>query len=276
MNSIGAAWLAAQQRIDRLDARLLVQFVAGCSHADLIARPERALSLEQLAWLESLVSRRAGGEPLAYLLGSAEFYGREFAVTSAVLIPRPETEGLVEMALERLRGLEAPRVLDLGTGSGIIAVTLALEKPAARVTAVDVSPEALDVARGNAGRLGARVDFRPGSWFGPVAGERFDLIVSNPPYVALDDPHLEMNGLPYEPQIALTDGIAEGDGLACIRSIVAGAPAHLAPGGWLLFEHGYDQGVASRNLLQAMQFQCILTQPDLAGIDRISGGRLYP
>jgi release factor glutamine methyltransferase len=273
-NSIGAAWLAAQHRIDRLDARLLVQHVAGCSHADLISRPERPLSLEQLAWLESLVSRRAGGEPLAYLLGTAEFYGREFAVSPAVLIPRPETEELVGLALEKVKDIESPRILDLGTGSGIIAVTLALEKPAARVMAVDVSPEALEMARGNAERLGARVDFRPGSWFDPVTGGRFDLIVSNPPYVALGDPHLEMNGLPFEPQIALTDGLAVGRGLSCIRAIVAGAPGHLLPGGWLLFEHGYDQGEASRNFLQQKQFKCIFTQPDLAGIDRISGGQI--
>ncbi|MBS1190338.1 MAG: [protein release factor]-glutamine N5-methyltransferase [Rhodocyclaceae bacterium] len=273
-HAIGEAWLAAQQRIDRLDARLLVQHVAGCSHADLIARPEKPLTLEQLSWLESLVTRRAEGEPLAYLLESAEFYGRSFTVSPAVLIPRPETEELVALALDRLAGIPAPRVLDLGTGSGIIAITLALEKPAARVTAVDISPAALEVARGNAERLGARVDFRPGSWFGPVAGERFDLVVSNPPYVAQGDPHLEMNGLPFEPRGALTDGVAQGDGLAYIRAIVAGAPDHLAPGGWLLFEHGYDQGEKSRNLLQAKQFKCILTQPDLAGIDRISGGRL--
>lgn len=273
-NSIGAAWLSAQKRIDRLDARLLLQHVAGCSHADLIARPEQPLSLEQWANLESLVSRRAEGEPLAYLVGSAEFYGREFAVSPAVLIPRPETEGLVELALERVAGIDSPRILDLGTGSGIIAVTLALENPAARITAVDISPEALVIARGNAERLGARVDFRPGSWFGPVAGERFDLIVSNPPYVALGDPHLELNGLPFEPQIALTDGVADAQGLACIRAIVAGAPAHLAAGGWLLFEHGYDQGEGSRNLLQAMMFKYVLTQPDLAGIDRISGGQI--
>ncbi|HZX32111.1 MAG TPA: peptide chain release factor N(5)-glutamine methyltransferase [Rhodocyclaceae bacterium] len=274
INSIGAAWLAAQQRIDRLDARLLIQHVAGCRHADFIARPELPLSLEQLARLEILISRRADGEPLAYLLGSAEFYGREFAVSPAVLIPRPETEGLVTLALDRVKGMESPRILDLGTGSGIIAVTLALEKPGARVTAVDVSPEALEMARGNAERLGARVDFRLGSWFGTVAGERFDLIVSNPPYVALGDPHLEQNGLPFEPQIALTDGVAGAGGLACIRAIVGGAPEHLEPGGWLLFEHGYDQGEDSRNLLQGMQFKCILTQRDLAGIDRISGGQI--
>lgn len=273
-NSIGAAWLAAQQRIDRLDARLLIQHVAGCSHADLISRPEQPLNLEQLAWLESLVARRAGGEPLAYLLGTAEFFGREFAVSPAVLIPRPETEGLVELALKRIKDIESPRILDLGTGSGIIAVTLALEKPAARVTAVDLSPEALETARGNGERLGARVDFRLGSWFEPVEGERYDLIVSNPPYVALGDPHLELDGLPFEPQIALTDGMADGQGLSCIRAIVAGAPGHLVPGGWLLFEHGYDQGEASRNFLQQKQFKCIFTQPDLAGIDRISGGQV--
>lgn len=272
--TIGAAWLAAQQRIDRLDARLLVQHVAACSHADLISHPERQLSVEQEVWLKSLVARRAGGEPLAYLVGSAGFHGREFAVSPAVLIPRPDTEELVAQALEKLQGRTSPRILDLGTGSGIVAVTLALERPDARVTAVDISPEAIEVARGNAERLGARVDFRLGSWFAPVDVERFDLIVSNPPYVAHGDPHLEFDGLPYEPQIALTDGIAGGDGLACIRAIVAGAPACLEPGGWLLFEHGYDQGDASRNLLASNGFLAVFTQPDLAGNDRVSGGRL--
>lgn len=270
----GAAWRQAEERIDRLDARLLVQHVCGCRHAELIAYPERLLSPAEAELFGSLVARRAGGEPLAYILGSAGFHGREFAVNSAVLIPRPETEVLVELALERLRGLTAPAVLDLGTGSGIVAVTLALECPDARVTAVDLSPEALEVASGNASSLGARVDFRAGSWFGPVAGECYDLVVSNPPYVVHGDPHLELNGLPYEPQMALTDGIPEGDGLACIRAIVAGAPTHLVPGGWLLFEHGYDQGAASRNLLQAAGFKNVLTQTDLAGIDRVSGGQI--
>lgn len=270
----GAAWRQAEERIDRLDARLLVQHVCGCRHAELIAYPERLLSPAEAELFGSLVARRAGGEPLAYILGSAGFHGREFAVNSAVLIPRPETEVLVELALERLRGLTAPAVLDLGTGSGIVAVTLALECPDARVTAVDLSPEALEVASGNASSLGARVDFRAGSWFGPVAGECYDLVVSNPPYVVHGDPHLELNGLPYEPQMALTDGIPEGDGLACIRAIVADAPTHLVPGGWLLFEHGYDQGAASRNLLQAAGFKNVLTQTDLAGIDRVSGGQI--
>ena len=270
----GAAWRQAQERIDRLDARLLVQHVCACRHADLIARPEVAMTPEQTAWFDSLVVRRAGGEPLAYLLGSAGFHGREFAVSPAVLIPRPETEVLVELALERLRGLAAPAVVDLGTGSGIVAITLALECPAARVSAVELSPEALEVARGNAERLHAAVDFHAGSWFDPLAGRCFDLVVSNPPYVAHGDPHLELNGLPFEPQGALTDGIAEGDGLACIRTIVAGAPAHLQPGGWLLFEHGYDQGGTSRNLLLVAGFKNVFTQTDLAGIDRVSGGQI--
>lgn len=273
-DSIGSAWVAAEQAIDRLDARLLVQHVAGCSHATLIARPERLLEPEQVTWLDSLVLRRAGGEPLAYLLGSAGFRGREFAVSPAVLIPRPETEELVEAVLSRLPGIAAPRLADLGTGSGILAVTLKLEWPETAVVAVDISPEALEVARDNARRLGAAVDFRAGNWFEPLAGERFDILVSNPPYVADGDPHLEMNGLPFEPQVALTDGIEGGDGLACIRAIVAGAARHLQPEGWLVFEHGYDQGESSRNLLRSAGFKSVFTQPDLAGIDRISGGQI--
>ena len=272
--SLGAALQAARQRVDRLDARLLVQHVTGCSHVDLIAKPEMLLSPEQQTMLDALVSRRAAGEPLAYLVGHAECRGRSFTVSPAVLIPRPETEVLVEQSLERLKDKEAPRILDLGTGSGIVAISLALEKPRARVTAVDISPEALAVAQQNAENLNARIDFRQGSWFKPVDGETFDLIVSNPPYVALGDPHLQLNGLPFEPAIALTDGVPDGAGLACIRAIVAGAPAHLVPDAWLLFEHGYDQGESSRNLLQANGFKYLFTQPDLAGIDRVSGGRI--
>lgn len=270
----GAAWRQAEERIDRLDARLLLQHAATCSHADLIAHPEKVLTHEQIVWFESLVARRAGGEPLAYILGSAGFYGREFAVTPAVLIPRPETEGLVDRALATLRGLERPRVADLGTGSGAIAITLALARPDARLVAVELSPEALEVAGDNAARLAAAVDFRAGSWYEPLVSECFDLIVSNPPYVVHGDPHLEMNGLPFEPQGALTDGIAGGDGLSCIRAIVAGAADHLKPGAWLWFEHGFNQGLACRNLLQAAGFKNVLTETDLAGIDRISGGQI--
>ena len=274
MTTLGEALAFARQRIDRLDARLLLQYATGCSHADLLARPEMPVigpAGEQfVAWVE----RRAAGEPLAYLLGEAEFRGRVFQVSPAVLIPRPETEVLIELALEELAGRAAADVVDLGTGSGIVAVSLALECPVATVSAVDLSPGALAVARNNAGRLGAKVDFHEGDWFAPLAGRRFDLIVSNPPYVAEGDPHLELNGLPHEPRLALTDQEPGGNGLACIRRIVADAAAHLNPGGWLLFEHGYDQGEASRNLLAAAGFKEAFTHPDLAGIARVSGAHL--
>ncbi|MBK7900299.1 MAG: peptide chain release factor N(5)-glutamine methyltransferase [Azonexus sp.] len=270
----GAAWRRAAELIDRLDARLIVQHAAACSHADLIARPEKVLTEDQGVWLDSLVARRQAGEPLAYLLGRAGFFGREFAVTPAVLIPRPETEGLVERALKTLVGMAEPHILDLGTGSGVIAVTLALERPGARVVAVDLSPEALVVAADNAAALGAAVDFRAGDWYGPLPGERFDLVVANPPYIEFDDPHLDHDGLPFEPQGALTDGVAGGDGLAAVRTVVRGAPAHLRPGGWLWFEHGHDQGAACRNLLRGAGFKDVLTQTDLAGSERISGGQI--
>ncbi len=269
--SLGAALAAARQRIDRLDARLLLQYASGCTHADLLARPEMVLGAPARAQFAEWVARRAAGEPLAYLVGEAEFGGRVFQVSPAVLIPRPDTEVLVELALARLQGMENPDVLDLGTGSGIVAVSLALECPAARVVAVDVSPAALAVAANNAGRLGAAVDFVASDWFAALAGRRFDLIAANPPYIAADDPHLAGDGLPFEPQTALTDG---GDGLACLRRIVAGAGAHLRPGGWLLLEHGHEQGAACRNLLAAAGFQGVFTHPDLAGSDRVSGAHL--
>jgi release factor glutamine methyltransferase len=265
------ALTAARQKIDRLDARLLLQYATGCSHADLLARAETPVGEPSCAQFAEWVERRAAGEPLAYIVGEAEFRGRVFQVSPEVLIPRPETEVLIELALEKLHGLGAPRILDLGTGSGIVAISLALECPSATLVAVDVERGAISIARNNAGRLGATIDFRQGDWFAPVSGETFDLIVSNPPYVAEGDPHLERDGLPFEPRIALTDGAAGGDGLACIRHIVATAPSHLKPGGWLLFEHGYDQGAASRNLLSAAALKSPTTFPDLAGIDRVSG-----
>ena len=269
--TLGEALAAARNRIERLDARLLLEYATGCTHADLLARPETEIIAPAAAQFMDWVERRAGGEPLAYLVGEAEFRGRVFQVSPDVLIPRPETEVLIELALERLRDFATPRVADLGTGSGIIAISLALESPKTQIVAVDCSKEAISIARTNAGRLRAAVDFRIGHWFDPLGDAKFELIVSNPPYVAANDPHLALNGLPHEPQGALTDG---ADGLSCIREIVAGAAAHLVPGGWLLFEHGYDQGEASRNLLTAAGFKSAFTQPDLAGIPRVSGGQL--
>ncbi len=271
MTTLGEALAFARAKIDRLDARLLLEHVTGCTHADLLARPETPVIGPAYEQFAEWVVRRAAGQPLAYLVGEAEFRGRVFQVSPAVLIPRPETEVLIELALDRMRALAAPKVVDLGTGSGIVAVSLALECPQASIATVDLSQEAIAVARNNAGRLGAKVDFFQGDWFVPLAGQRFDLVVSNPPYVAAGDPHLALNGLPHEPQMALTDG---ADGLDCIRRIVADAPLHLNSGGWLLVEHGYDQGEACRNLLTAAGFKSASTFPDLAGIDRVSGAHL--
>lgn len=271
---IGDVWRRASQRIDRLDARLLLEFVSRCSHADLIAHPEREMAPEQLANFDALLCRREAGEPLAYLVGSAWFHDLEFAVTPDVLIPRPDTEVLVKLAMARMQGRTNPRVVDLGTGSGIIAVMLARLCPEARLCAVDISSAALAVARHNAERHGVTVRFLEGSWFAPLGDERFDLIVSNPPYVAAGDPHLQQNGLPFEPQTALTDGVVGGDGLACIRELVAGARQHLLPGGWLLIEHGYDQAVKARELLEQAGFSGVDSWRDEAAIERVSGGFL--
>lgn len=255
----------------RLEARLLIEYVTGCRHAELLMHPEQVLGAEAQGRFDELLARRLSGEPVSYLLGKAEFFGRVFLVSPAVLIPRPETEILVDLALQALERENERRVVDLGTGSGVIAVSLALACPQAAVMAVDLSGEALEIARANAARFGALVNFCAGDWFAPLAGERFDLIVSNPPYIADGDPHLARDGLPCEPQMALTAGY---DGLDCIRRIVGEAPMHLNPGGRLLFEHGYDQGAACRNLLASAGFKEVFTHPDLAGIDRVSGGYL--
>ena len=271
---IGAAWRRASQRIDRLDARLLLEHVCGCRHADLIAHPERELADVQSGRFEAFLERREVGEPLAYLVGNAFFYGLEFAVSPDVLIPRDDTEVLVDQALERARALRRPTIADLGTGAGIVAIVLAKLCPEAVVTAVDLSSAALSIARKNAERHGVNIVFFEGDWYSPVLEKRFDLIVSNPPYVVAGDTHLAQNGLPFEPQMALTDGVADGDGLACIRAIVKDAPAHLLPGGWLLVEHGYDQAVQVRDMLEAAGFSAVGSWRDSAGIERASGGSL--
>lgn len=271
---IGEALRRASRRIERLDARLLLQHVAHCSHAILIAHAERGLTAEQAAQFEGLVARREAGEPLAYLLGSVFFHDLEFAVTPAVLIPRPDTEVLVDQAARLAGSWARPRIVDMGTGSGIVAVVLARLCPSALVSAVDVSPEALAVARANAAKHEASVRFLAGDWYAPLGAERFELIVSNPPYVAEGDPHLERDGLPFEPRIALTDGVAGGSGMACIERLIDGAPAHLTPGGWLLIEHGYDQSVEVRERLVGAGFVDVASWRDGAGIERVSGGHL--
>ena len=211
-----------------------------------------------------MAARRAAGEPVAYILGRKEFYGIELAVNPAVLVPRPETELLVELALER----QFSSVVDLGTGSGAIALALKKHRPAATVIAVEASAAALVVAKRNASRYNLEIDFRHGRWFEPLAGERFEAIISNPPYVVVDDPHLA--GLPYEPRFAIVGG---SDGLDGFRVLAREAPAHLVPGGWLLVEHGAGQHEAVRELLEAAGLETTESWPDLAGIPRVSGGK---
>jgi len=257
--------------LPRLESRLLLMHAwPGLTHARIIGHPEDSLGPEVLARFDALAARRGQGEPLAYLLGVREFYGRDFGVTPAVLIPRPETEHLVEAALARI-GSRAAHAVDLGCGSGAIAVTLALEAPSWRVTAVDLSPQALELARANAVRLGASVDFVLGSWYQPLPpGARYDLIASNPPYIASGDVHLEQGDIRFEPRMALTDG---EDGLSCLRTIADGARERLLPGGWLMVEHGYDQGEAVRALFRERGLLEVATLPDLAGLDRVTLGR---
>ena len=267
MSSI--AQLLAQSGLPPLEARMLLERVSGKTRAWLIAHADEAADVDAERAFAALVERRGKGEPIAYILGEREFFGLELHITPAVLIPRPETELLVELALARMPGNAPMRVLDLGTGSGAIAVVLAKERPQARLTAVDLDYPALSVARANAKRHGVSVRFFCGDWFGALSGQSFDLIVSNPPYVAAADTHLAAGDLRFEPQRALVGG---ADGLDCIRAIVAKAGAHLQAGAWLLFEHGYDQAETCRSLLQAQGYQQVQSWPDLAGISRVTGG----
>jgi release factor glutamine methyltransferase len=257
----------AMRALEAREARLLLAAATGFSEASVLAHPERELPAEAEVRFRDLAARRKHGEPIAYLVGEKEFYGLTLAVNPAVLIPRPETELLVALALAR----KPASVLDLGTGSGAIALAIKRHLPAARVIAVERSAAALAVARRNAVKLGLEVDLRHGLWFEPVAGERFDLVVSNPPYVAMGDPHLDAGDLRFEPQSAL---VAGPQGLDALRDIVRGAPSHLNPGGWLLVEHGLGQDAAVRTLLAQAGLEGIATWPDLAGIARVSGGGL--
>ena len=251
--------------IDAREARLLLAAATGFSEASVLAHPQTPLPAEVEHAFLQMAARRAAGEPVAYILGRKEFYGLELAVNPAVLIPRPETELLVDLALDR----NPASVLDVGTGSGAIALAIKRHRPDARVVATDASAAALEVARRNAVRFNLEVELRHGRWFEPVAGERFEAIISNPPYVVVGDPHLA--ALPYEPRLALLGG---ADGLDGFRVLAREAPAHLLPGGWLLVEHGAGQHDAVRALLEAAGLETTKSWPDLAGIPRVSGGKL--
>jgi release factor glutamine methyltransferase len=254
--------------VDRLDAQLLLAHRLARPRSWLLAHDDELLAPADERACRQLFEQRADEVPLAYLVGGREFHGIHVAVTPAVLVPRPDTELLVDWALERLAPMPAPEVLDLGTGSGAIALVLAHRDGKARVTATDLSPEALAVARSNAEALGVHIDFELGSWWQGLAGRQFDLVVSNPPYIAGDDPHLP--ALRHEPRLALTPG---GDGMEALRQIVAGAPAHLRRDGWLLLEHGHDQGLVTRTLLSKAGFVDVDTRRDLGRRERCTGGR---
>src|SRR5579862_7074490 len=261
------AWSGAA----RLDAQLLLAWVLAGSRAQLLADAQAPVAEAQAAAYRRLLARRAAGEPLAYLTGRREFWSLDLAVTPAVLVPRPETELLVERALS-LGPPGAARVADLGTGSGAIALALARERPRWHIVATDVSPAALEVARANGAALGvASVEFLAGSWLEPLGGGRFDLLLSNPPYVGADDPALADPALAFEPPLALTP--PGGDALESLRLLARGAAAHLAPGGWLLLEHGADQGPEVRALLVGAGFAHVRSHRDLAGHERMTEGQ---
>ncbi len=276
----------------RLEVQMLLQEVLGVSRAYLLAHPEQALNEAQETRYRALLQRRLDGEPLAYILGEREFFGLNFKVSPATLIPRPDTELLVELALQLIPLHTPQQVLDLGTGTGAIALSIAHARPDVQVTAVDASIAALEVARENARRLLERSDARQTSvhaepveartdlinnvrclqsdWFSALnPDERFDLIASNPPYIAEADPHLQQGDLRFEPRSALAAG---ADGLDDLRHIIATARDHLRPGGWLLLEHGYDQAARVRDLLAAAGYTDILTAQDLGNIERVTGG----
>lgn len=264
----------AQSGLVPVDASVLLAHVLGVDRAWLIAHATDPLERASADAFFALAKRRRDGEPVAYLVGRREFHGLDLVVTPAVLVPRPETETLVDYALERLHADVACDVLDLGTGSGAIALAIAAKRPRARVIATDRSHDALGVARANAERLGiANVTFSRGDWYDalPAGGAPFDLIAANPPYVAEDDAHLSLGDLPHEPSIALAAG---ADGLDALRVIVAGAPARLKPGGVLVVEHGHDQAEAVRRLLIDAGLGALEARRDLAGIPRIAAGRM--
>lgn len=253
--------------IDPLEARILIAHALQCSRVQLVIRENDALSAAEVNEISGLLLRRMQGEPIAYLTGEREFYGLRFAITPDVLIPRPETELLVELAMERLP--QAGLAADLGTGSGVVAVSLAHTRRDAQVTATDISEAALAIARRNAEHHRVKIQFFRSDWFAALE-DIYDLIVSNPPYIAASDIHLTQGDLRFEPPSALTD---HANGMTALSTLIDGAPTHLKPGGWLLLEHGYDQAAAVRTQLTRAGWSEVQSWQDLAGIERVSGGR---
>lgn len=263
--------LAGHSPTPRLDAEVLVMHVCGLNRAELLTHADVELCQTALGRLNELLARREAGEPLAYLTGVREFWSLPLRVSSEVLIPRPETELLVERALAHIPSDASWSIADLGTGSGAIAIAIACGRPRCRVVATDASPAALDCARSNARHLGANnIDFRAGNWCAPLGSERFEMIVSNPPYVCASDPHLAQGDVRFEPRSAL---VAGADGLDAIRAIAACAPRHLSEPGLLLLEHGHDQAQAVGRILIDAGFRAIVVHRDLAGLERVTEAR---
>ena len=261
----------ADAGIEPREARLLLAEACGFSEASVIAQGERELPAKMKERFAAMAARRRAGEPIAYIVGRREFYSLPLSVGPPVLIPRPETELLVDLALERLPPDADASVLDLGTGCGAIALAIKRHRPRARVVAVEIGAATLEYAKRNAAKLGLEIELRHGRWFDPVRGQRFDVVVSNPPYVALEDPHLSEGDVRFEPRSAL---VAGADGLDEIREITSKAAGFLKAGGWLLLEHGQGQHEAVQALLSAAGFEGVTSWPDLAGIARATGGKL--
>lgn len=259
--------------IERRDAEILLGWCWNKTRSQLLLAEREIVPPEVAARFEAARKERANGVSVAYLLGRREFWSLEFVVNPAVLVPRPETELLVERVLALVTASTAS-VADLGTGSGVVAIALAHERPQWRVVGTDASTEALAVASGNGGRLAnGRVEWLPGDWYEALANRRFDALASNPPYIADADPVLLADGLRHEPRAALTPG---GDGLAALTTLINGAPEHLNPGGWLVLEHGNTQGETLRSLLVARGFTHVTSHRDLAGHERVTEGKLAP
>lgn len=269
--SIAEALAWGRKHIQPSEARLLLRHVCRTSSAHLAAWPEKTLPISQWEAFRHLAERRAAGEPIAYLIGEREFYGRDFLVNAAVLIPRSETELLIELAVAHFAAVPCPKILDLGTGSGVIAITLALELDRPEITAIDASRDALALASTNALRFGVGITFLWSDWYALLKREdRFHLIVANPPYIIESDPHLGQGDLRFEPLAALASG---QDGLRALTAIITDAGRYLEDSGWLFLEHGYNQAAAVRALLADAGFADIASWKDIAGIERVSGAR---